>query len=319
MKRAWPAVHITWVVEPMPAGVLQPHPAIDNVIVFHKKKGIAGVRELKREMAQQPRADITLDLNIYFKSVFPTVFSRAPERWSFDKGRARDGVWLFCNRHIPPGPRRHTQDLFLEFLEALDVPAAPLVWNLQITEAERAQQRDLKQQANGRDIVAIVPASANALKDWSAQKYAEVISAIERDYGMYPVLIGGPGERETAVAREIERMVSPRPLNAMGNGVRRLVWQIDAAALVIAPDTGPVHIARALETPVIGLYGHTNPWRVGPYRWCEDLWVDRYNDENSVPDASVATPKHGRMEMITARDVLEKIDRWQARRCRITS
>jgi heptosyltransferase I len=319
MKRAWPTVHITWVVEPMPAGVLQPHPAIDNVIVFHKKKGIAGVRELKREMAQQPRADITLDLNIYFKSVFPTVFSRAPERWGFDKDRARDGVWLFCNRHIPPGPRRHTQDLFLEFLEALDVPAAPLVWNLQITEAERAQQRELKQHANGRDIVAIVPASANALKDWSAQKYAEVISAIERDYGMYPVLIGGPGERETAVAREIERMVSPRPLNAMGNGVRRLVWQIDAAALVIAPDTGPVHIARALETPVIGLYGHTNPWRVGPYRWCEDLWVDRYNDENSVPDASVATPKHGRMEMITARDVLEKIDRWQARRCRITS
>lgn len=313
MKSAWPGVHITWVVEPMPAGVLQPHPAIDDVIVFHKKRGLTGVNELRREMAARPRADLTLDLNIYFKSVFPTVLSRAPERWGFDKARARDGVWLFCNRHITPGRRRHTQDMFLEFLAALDVPADPLAWDLQITDIERKEQAAFVEEANGRDIVAIVPASANAQKDWSAEKYAKVVDAIEHDYGMRAVLIGGPGERENDVAREIDRMSSAKPLGAMGNGVRRLVWQIDAASLVIAPDTGPVHIARALQTPVIGLYGHTNPWRVGPYRWCEDLWVDRYNEDGAAPDASAAEPKHGRMERITADDVLTRIDTWRGR------
>jgi heptosyltransferase I len=70
-----------------------------------------------------------------------------------------------------------------------------------------------------------------------------------------------------------------------------------------------VHIARALEVPVIGLYGHTNPWRVGPYRKYEDLWIDRYNDAGDPPDAAQAEPKHGRMEQISVADVLEKVQR----------
>ncbi len=108
MKRAWPHVHITWVVEPMPAGVLQPHAAIDDVVVFHKKDGVAGVSRLRRELAERPRADITIDLNIYFKSVWPTLLSGAPRRMGFDRERSRDGVWLASNLHLEPRARRHS-------------------------------------------------------------------------------------------------------------------------------------------------------------------------------------------------------------------
>ena len=82
--------------------------------------------------------------------------------------------------------------------------------------------------------------------------------------------------------------------------------------MVIAPDTGPVHIARALEVPVIGLYGHTNPWRVGPWRKYEDLWVDAYTDPGEAPDPSNFTPKLERMERITAAEVLERVERARA-------
>ena len=317
MKRAWPGVRITWVVEPMPAGILQPHESVDDVIIFHKKQGIAGVRRLRRELAQRPSADITIDLNIYFKSVFPVMFSGSRERWGFGRDRARDGVWLFCNRHLPPRPRRHTQDMFLEFLEALHVPADPLEWKLEITENERTEQKAFDARLGGREMVAIVPASANASKDWNAEGYARVVDAIERDFGMRAVLIGGPGARETSIAREVERSASVTPLWALGDGVRRLMWLIDSAALVIAPDTGPVHIARALRTPVIGLYGHTNPWRVGPYQWCEDLWIDRYNEAGAAPDPSAAEPKHDRMALITADDVIARVQQWRDARPRV--
>jgi heptosyltransferase I len=86
---------------------------------------------------------------------------------------------------------------------------------------------------------------------------------------------------------------------------------LEGSRLVVAPDTGPVHIARALDVPVIGLYGHTNPWRVGPYRAYQDLWVDRYTDPGEAPDPSRFDPKHGRMEQITVNDVLERVERAQ--------
>ena len=99
----------------------------------------------------------------------------------------------------------------------------------------------------------------------------------------------------------------PQPVWALGDSIRRLTWLIDGCNLIIAPDTGPVHIARALEVPVIGLYGHTNPWRVGPYRKYEELWIDRYNEPGAPVDASLFEPKHGRMELISVEDVLQKV------------
>jgi heptosyltransferase I len=78
---------------------------------------------------------------------------------------------------------------------------------------------------------------------------------------------------------------------------------------VIAPDTGPVHIARALDIPVIGLYGHTNPWRVGPYRKFQDLWVDSYDEPGAPPDPANFEPRHERMERITVDDVMVRVHR----------
>ncbi len=95
----------------------------------------------------------------------------------------------------------------------------------------------------------------------------------------------------------------------MGDPIRRMAWMLERSALVLAPDTGPLHIARALDVPVVGLYGHTNPWRAGPYRRYQDLWVDRYTEPGEQPDPSGFAPKRGRMEQITVDDVLERVQR----------
>jgi heptosyltransferase I len=308
LKRAAPERRITWVAEPMPAGILQHHPAVDDVVVFRKSDGLSGVRALRRDLSRRS-FDLTLNLNVYFKSVFPTVLSRAPHRLGFGRGRAREGVWLFANHHLPRVPRRHTQDMFLEFLDALHVSSDPIDWKLQLTEAEQADAARFFAQLSGRPVAALVPASANAQKDWLPERYAEVADALTGDYGMDVVLLGGPGGREIAAAREIQARARVPLTWAMGDGVRRLLGIIAGSRLVIAPDTGPVHMARALDVPVVGLYGHTNPWRVGPYRKFEDLWVDAYTHPHELPDASRAEPRYGRMERINASDVLARVDR----------
>ena len=308
MKRAHPEWRITWVTEPMPAGILAHHPAVDEVVVFHRRRGWRGVLELRRAL-RAPRFDLTLNLNTLAKSIWPTLLSRAPRRVGFERGRSRDGVWLAVNEHLAPAPRRHTQDMFLEFLAHLGVHDGAVEWNLPLTVAERAEQAAFFAGLGGRPVATVVTASGNARKDWLADRYARVVDALEGDFGMRVVLIGGPGEREAAIARRTVALASTEPVWALGDSVRRLLWLIDGSRLLIAPDTGPLHIARAIERPVVGLFGHTNPWRVGPYRKYEDLWVDRYTDPGEAPDPSRAEPRHGRMEQITVDDVLERVQR----------
>lgn len=304
-----PARKITWVVEPMPAPLLEGHPSIDRVVVYRKKDGVRSVRQLARELAAGERIDLTLNLNIYTKSIWPTLLSRARHRLGFDRARTFEGVWLAANHHLDRRPRAHTADMFLEFAEHLGLSVPRPEWRIRLTEAERSAQAEFFAPFAGRPVATIVPASANAKKDWPAERWAAVADALANDFGYAVVLAGGPGEREQRIAREIVER-SSAPLNwALGDSIRRLTWILAGSSLVLAPDTGPVHIARAFDVPTIGLYGHTNPWRVGPWQKYQDLWVDRYTEPGEAPDPSNFMPKLGRMEQITVADVVEKIAR----------
>lgn len=298
---------ITWVVEPMPAPLLAGHPSIDRVVVYRKKDGLRGIRQLWRDLSGGDGIDLTLNLNVYTKSIWPTLLSRAPHRLGFDRGRSFEGVWLASNHHLDRRPRAHTADLFLEFAEHLGLAVPRPQWRILLTAEERAAQAEFFAAFEGRPVATIVPASANAKKDWLADRWAAVADALAHDFGYAVVLAGGPGEREQRIAREIVERSSAPVTWALGDSIRRLTWIIAGSRLVLAPDTGPVHIARAFEVPVIGVYGHTNPWRVGPWRAYHDLWVDRYTDPGSTPDPTDFMAKLGRMERITAADVLEKV------------
>ena len=314
IRRRRPGLKVTWVAEPAPSRVLVNHPGVDRRVVFRKADGLRGVIALFRSLRRGGRFDLTLNLQRYFKSVFPTLFSGAPVRIGLPRDKTRDGVSLFNTHHLPDGPWKHTQDLFLDVLEPLGVPRPEeLRWGIAFDEEEEAAARAYFARHGDRPRVGVVTGTANPEKDWPAERYPPLVDALERDFGYRVFLLGGPGEREQATARRAVREAASAPVDGLVDSVRALMWRIRGMDLLVSPDTGPAHIARALGVPVVGLYGHTNPWRVGPYGAYSDLVVDRYTDPEEEPDPSRYEPRHGRMERIGVEDVLARVERARER------
>lgn len=313
LKERHPSLRVTWVAEPAPAQVLAHHPSVDRVVVYRSRAGLSGVLELRRAM-RDVRADLTLNIQRYTKSVWPTLLSGAPTRVGLPPSKTREGVHFFSTHVLREGPWKHSQDLFLDFRWALGVPRdAPVGWDLRLTPGEEADAEAWSRTLDGRPVAALVVASANPKKDWLPGRYAALADALEGDLGFQAVLLGGPSPRERAVVDEVRRRARSSPVDALADSVRTLMGRVRRSSLVVAPDTGPLHIAHAMGVPVIGLFAHTNPWRVGPWRDFHDLVVDRYTEPGDEADPAGYLPKDGRMETITVEDVLEKVEvaRWR--------
>jgi heptosyltransferase I len=127
------------------------------------------------------------------------------------------------------------------------------------------------------------------------------------------VLVGGNSDRERSAAQIIMQNARHKPHSALNSGLRRLVSIIDASELVLAPDTGPLHITVALDRPVISLMGFTDPLRSGPYRKFRDLMIDAFHDPGEIPDGATRHNRPDRMHRITVEDVAGKIELWNQR------
>jgi heptosyltransferase I len=311
LKRADPERAVLWVAQAAAARVLEHHPAVDEVVVFRKERGVAGVLELSAALRGRA-CDVTLNMQRYFKSVFPTLWSRAPVRVGLPRSKTRDGVSLFNTHHLPERAWCHTQDLLLGYRGVLGLPAdAPVEWRITFSDAERAEQAGFFRDLDG-PVAGVVVASANPKKDWPAERYPALVRALERELGYRVVLIGGPSERERRVARRVLAAAAGRTVDALSDSVRRMMWLVDGVDVLVSPDTGPLHVAHALGTPVVGMFGHTNPARVGPWRRYRDLVIDRYTEPGAAPDPSGYAPKHGRMEGIRVEDVVAMVERSRA-------
>lgn len=310
LKRHRPQCHITWILQPGPATLVQGHRAVDEILLFDRTRGWRAFTDLRRTLAER-RFDLVINLQVYLKAGIVTAFTRAPVKLGFDRARARDLNWLFTNRKIPPHAGQHVQDQYFEFLRELDVPAEPVEWHLGPYPDERQWQGEFFATAE-RPVAAIVVATSKAEKDWMPERWAHVCDALWHDFGLEPVLVGGRSARELHAESVIRSLASRPPRSALGSGLRRLTAILDGSALVLAPDTGPLHMAVALERPVVSLMGYTNPKRTGPYRRYHDLIVDAYGDPGEDYPISMET-RPGRMKRIQARDVLEKVERWRER------
>ena len=325
LKRAFPSTHLSWVIQPNPHSLVAGHPLVDRFFVFRRgsrrktprslwaaQANLRATTRRLREFAQtQPDGcfDLVLNLQVYLKAGLLTAGTPGRLKLGFDWRRTRDLNALFTTHRIPPHPygHAHTQDQFFEFLRFLGVDPEPITYGLAPTPTEEAVQRSFFEGLH-RPACSVVLATSDPRKDWPADRYAKVLDGLYFDFGLLPVLVGGVSRRETRMAKVVIALTRAPVVTAMKDDLRQLLWLLDGSRLVLSPDTGPLHLARALDVPVVGLYGSTNPKRSGPYRKFQDLTVDgyaRYPGE----DYPIGRKRRRRgMARITPAMVLEKIE-----------
>lgn len=306
LRRAWPRTHLTWVLQPGPAALMAGRPDVDRLLLFHRELGAAAYPRFRREVAGEA-FDLVICLQPNFKGGAVTRLLPAPARLGYDRRRARDFSWVATNRRIPPRPVAHVQDELFEFLDHLGVPRR-LEWDFHFTEEERvARARWRDTLSPSRPVLAVVPRSSNPRRNWTLEGLARVIDVAAGDLGLRPVLLGGDSEDELRDGRRLHELCALPPRQALGGTLRQLAGRLAASDVVLAPDTGPLHMAVALGTPTIGLYGHTDPRRSGPYARFLDLLVDRYGGEGARRPSRRTRP--GRMARIRVEEVVRRLER----------
>ena len=310
LKAHAPQSRISWVLQPGPATLVRGHPLVDDIVLFDRARGWRAYVDTRSALATR-EFDVVLALQVYFKAGIVTSFTHSPIKLGFDRARARDANWLFTTHRIPPHAGQHVQAQYFEFLDALQVPRGAPQWTLgPWNDEERAWQRSFVRQFD-RPIAPIVVATSKAAKDWMPERWAQVCQLLWHEFGLQPVLVGGRSERELAAEAIILRQ-APMAHSALGSGLRKLAGILDGAAVALSPDTGPLHLAIALRTPVISLLGYTNPKRVGPYDFAHDLMIDAYGEPGEDYPIDM-TYRLDRLPRITVDDVHAMLLRWRER------
>jgi heptosyltransferase I len=303
IKAAAPDSRITWVIQPGPHALVKDHPAVDEFILFDRKRGWRAFRDVRRALRGR-RFDLVIALQVYLKAGLITRMIHAPRKLGFDRARARDLNWLFTTERVAPRGQRHVQDQYLEFLEHLGVPVV-LEWGLGPTPAERERYAPLLPTHPG-PTVALVVGTSKPAKEWPPERYAELADRLHQELGARTLLVGGRSPRELQAAAAIRRLARHPPLDLLEWDLRRLVYLIDVADVLVSPDTGPLHVGVALDTPSVALIGYTNPRRVGPYRRFQERVVDAYGEPGEEYQPS-AEYRPGRMVRIEVDEVVGRV------------
>ena len=272
IQREWPQTRITWITGKIEATLFADLPGVE-VIPFDKSKGWRGYRDLWQTLKGR-KFDALLHLQAAMRASIATLGIKAKVRLGFDRERANDGQWLFTNHKVPSPASPHVLDGFLAFAKELGIKDLTPDWQLPISAEHQAWA---KEKIGGKPTLLICAAASKAFKNWTAAGYAALADhAANKGFQVY--LCGGPAKLERDLAAEIRQLSQSKPVDLVGQtNLKQLLALIGEASLVLAPDTGPTHMATIVGTPVIGLYAHHNPARTGPYL-CRDYVVSVYRE-----------------------------------------
>jgi heptosyltransferase-1 len=248
LRDALPDTDISWVVEAPYAELVATVAGVTAIPVRMKRWGRSlrsSRAEIRRALEAMRGADTSVDFQGLVKSAMLGWVARAQTRYGFDRRAIRETpALLFTNQKIHVDTTRHVVDQNLQLVAALTANRRPPTanWNPFLESVPGAE-----------DSVVLLPGAGKTTKLWPVDRFRE----LARRIGERALVVWGPGEE--ALAREIGARMAP------ATNLRELAWILRQADAVVGADTGPLHLADALGTRVIGLYGPTDPRRNGPY------------------------------------------------------
>ena len=259
LRRRYPAAHISWLVTPACAGLLDGHPQLDEVIRFDRKRFGHAWRNpgALSELVAFHRAlrgrhfDLVVDLQGLFRSGWLSFSTGAKVR--VGTSTDREFGWAFATAVAPVGSRdRHAVDRYLSVAEFLGLGATPVDFVFPTDDADRAAVAPL---LPAEPYAVFLPATHWPTKRWPTARFAELVTPLRERFGLTSVVAGGPDAEPVAGAISLAGRTT----------LRQLVAVLERASVVVANDTGPMHIAAALGRPLATVFGPTDPGRTGPY------------------------------------------------------
>ncbi|MGA2498414.1 MAG: lipopolysaccharide heptosyltransferase I [Tepidisphaeraceae bacterium] len=264
LRRRFPRARISWMLAAACAGLLEGHPQLDEIILFDRKRlgtawrsprALQELWNLNRGLRHR-RFNLVIDLQGLLRSGWMTWRTGAADRVGF--ANAREGAWLFYNWRIPiETMEQHAVERYLKVAEAVGCGREPVEFRFHVTDEDRAQVDALIPPRE--KFAVLLPATNWATKRWPAERFAAMVGAIEKRFGLKSVVAGA------ADAAGLAPRIQPHFDVTGKTRLRQLVALLERASLVIANDSGPMHIAAALGRPLVCVFGPTNPVRTGPF------------------------------------------------------
>jgi len=275
LRATWPEASIDWLVDGRYAALLELVPGLNRTVVIGGRGGRpvpSVIRDLRRA-----RYDLAIDFQGLLKSAALARFAGARETAGFIAGQLREPLaGLFYTRRIPADDSGHVVRKNLSLVEALGAGVREVTAPLTVTaSAVPGQVRQLLGIDAGARFAAINPGAGWPNKQWPADRYGAIAAHLRARHGMPSIVTWGP--REHALAADVVAASGGAARTAPSTSIADLVELARAAAVFVAGDTGPMQLAAAVGTPVVGLFGPTNPLRNGPWN-ADDTWVSRFDD-----------------------------------------
>jgi heptosyltransferase-1 len=302
LRDASPEARIDWVVDPRWMRLLEGNADLTGVVPFDRRSagGMAGAIK-KLRVAKYTCA---IDFQALYKSALIGFASGAPRRIGFQSSYAREGfaALLYTERLNPRGAHKVEHNLSLVGRAGARA-AAPRFPLAIFAEDEERIERELS--AHGlKDYFVLNPGGGWRSKCWPAERYGELHRKFVERHGWRGVVTFGPGEEE--MARKAIEASGKAAAVALPLGLGPLLALLRRAKFVVSADTGPLHLASGLGSPVVGLFGPTDPARNGPYSTTDVVVRNLRVSETDYGRGASYSPA---MLSITVDQVFEAVER----------
>lgn len=273
LRKLYPEAHITWVVEEAAAGLVKNHPLLNAVLISRRKSWIKylrkgefsrPLREMRtflRELRKRPY-DLVIDFHGLLKSALIVLFSGGKRKLGYDSLQELSG--LFYNEKIPEDMNKHAVDRYLDFPRHLGAKIEKAQFILPSDNSAQARIQSLleKYHLENKKFIAVNPVAYWETKLWDDEKFAGLADLIKTKLNMEVVFTGS--EKESI--EKITTRMQAKAVNLAGETtLPELAYLYQKALLLVTTDSGPMHLAAAVGTPVVALFGPTDPQRTGPY------------------------------------------------------